>query len=449
MSSTFFRVSTANMYDAALRNLGARQKSLVDLEENLTSGKRVVRPSDDPVAAAQAERALTRISRIQADQRALEVQRNAIAQAESTLGDAVGLVQEMRQLVVAAGGGTLKPEDRQTYAAQLQSLREQLTDVINRKDTNGVPLLGALGSALQPLAGPLLGNPDYQFAGLPGQAASSGTAIPTTLDGHSALMFDPQRDGIYNAAISATDPAYPQDGRHFGTDAVQVTNAHLLQQPAPPAAPYTYTVAFTGVTQNPDGSYDATYDISSTNPAYASPGPQTVTGLQPDQLATIPISIDDPGGATLKFNISATPTKDPVKSPPNNLVFSPAPGDTVTLTASPGIASAIDAAIRDIGGAANNNAASQAVGQALATIDAGLERLHNMRGYAGELLNRADRITGDQENRSIQLEADRSRAEDLDMVKGLSDFENANLGYQAALQSYAQVQRLSLFNFIS
>jgi len=130
-------------------------------------------------------------------------------------------------------------------------------------------------------------------------------------------------------------------------------------------------------------------------------------------------------------------------------VLSPAPGDTVTLTASPSIASVIDSAIRDIGGAGNNNAASQAVGQALANIDKGLERLHNMRGYAGELLNRADRITGDQENRSIQLEADRSRAEDLDMIKGISEFQNAQVGYQAALQSYAQVQKLSLFNYIS
>ena len=197
--TNFYRVSTANMYDATLRNLNARQKSLVDLQENLTSGKRVVRASDDPVAAAQAERALTRISRIQTEQRALEVQRNAIAQAESTLGDAVGLVQEMRQLVVAAGGGALKPEDRKTYANQIQSLREQLTDVINRKDTNGVPLLGALGSILQPFTELAAGN---LVPLLPGQAASSGTSIATTFDGQSALMFAPLRDGFYDASVS-------------------------------------------------------------------------------------------------------------------------------------------------------------------------------------------------------------------------------------------------------
>ncbi|HRM94432.1 MAG TPA: flagellin, partial [Alicycliphilus sp.] len=111
--------------------------------------------------------------------------------------------------------------------------------------------------------------------------------------------------------------------------------------------------------------------------------------------------------------------------------------------------SSIDSAIKGITNATNSTQAAQAVSQALAHMDAGIEQLSNIRGYAGELLNRADRITGDQESRSIQLEADRSRAEDLDMLKGISDFQNANVGLEAALKSYAQVQRLSLFNYVN
>ena len=438
-SLTIYRMGTANTYDNARQNLNVRQNILSGLQENLTSGKRVIRASDDPVAAAQAERALTRINRIQTEQRALEVQRNAVAQAESTLGDAVKLVQNMREIMVAAGGGTLKPEDRKTYTNQLQSLREQLTEVVNRKDTNGIPLLGALGSELTPFLGPLSGNPDYEFKGQPGQSASTGVTVPLTVDGHSALMFDPRRDGVYNAAISTTNTANPLDGRRFGTDTVQVKDAHLLQQPT-----RTYSVGFTGATLNPDGTYNITYDI--TSPGYTSPGgPVTVNNLKADQLQSIPVEIADPDGAKISFNINATPTK----APDGSLVYSPADGDTVTISASPSMLSVIDRAVRDIGGAPNNNAASQAVGQALANLDKGLERLHNIRGYAGELLNRADRITGDQTNRTIQLEGDRSRAEDLDMVKGISDFQNAQVGYEAALKSYAQVQRLTLFNYIS
>ena len=91
MSNSLYRVSTANQYDTALRNIGQRHTSLSNLQENLTSGKRVVRPSDDPVSAAQAERAINRLARIQTEQRALETQRNAIAQAEDgTLTDPYG-----------------------------------------------------------------------------------------------------------------------------------------------------------------------------------------------------------------------------------------------------------------------------------------------------------------------------------------------------------------------
>ena len=415
MSSSFFRVSTANMYDSSVRNLSTRQKTLVDLQENLTSGKRVVRPSDDPVAAAQAERALTRISRIQTEQRALEVQRNAITQAETTLGDAIGLVQEMRQLMVGAGGGALKNEDRKTYANQIQSLQEQLRDVINRKDSNGIPLLGALGSALQPFTGPLTGSPDYLFAGLPGQASSDSTSIATTVDGHAALMFDPVRDGIYGASVTQAP------GSSLVTSAVTTSNRDVL-------AGAGYELQIGGVTTS-GGNTQVQYSLTKNGVAVPG-GPFTASAVtgQP-----IPITITDGGVSVMNFSLQGTPVV----------------GDKVGLQPSPSLMSSIDSAIKGITNATSSTQAAQTVSQALAHMDAGIERLSNIRGYAGELLNRADRITGDQESRSIQLEADRSRAEDLDMLKGISDFQNANVGLEAALKSYAQVQRLSLFNYVN
>ena len=416
MSNSLYRVSTANQYDTALRNIGQRHTSLSNLQENLTSGKRVVRPSDDPVSAAQAERAINRLARIQTEQRALETQRNAIAQAESALGDAIGLMQNFRELTVSAGGGTLTPNDRATIANQLQGLREQIVEVANRKDTNGLPLLGALGSALAPFLGPLSTTPDYSFAGLPGQTSSTGVTIPGMLDGDSAFMFNPQRDGVYNAAVSAIP-----NTRQLTTSAVTPVDKSLVTGDD-------YTVAFSAVGPGATpGTSTATYTLTNTTTGAIS-APVTVPDYPSDKPLTIAMT-DVPG---LSFTITGNPAN----------------GDTITLQPSPSIFSTLDSAIRDIRDAPNSNAAIQAVGQALANMDIGMERLHNMRGYAGELLNRADRITGDQEKRSIQLEGDRSRAEDLDMIKAISDFQNQQVGYEAALKSYAQVQKLSLFNFI-
>ena len=74
-----------------------------------------------------------------------------------------------------------------------------------------------------------------------------------------------------------------------------------------------------------------------------------------------------------------------------------------------------------------DNAAAQAMSQALFNFDIGIKRISAVRGRAGDLLN---------------------RAEDLDLIKGVADFQNQQTGYSAALQSSAQVQKLSLFNYI-
>jgi len=415
--TSFSRLSTANSYDNALRNLQTRQTALANLQENLTSGKRVVVASDDPTGAAQAERSLTRMSRIAADQRALEAQRNSITQAEGTLGDITDALQNFRELMVSAGNGSHTPAERKTIALQLTGLREQILSYSNRKDTNGLPLFGALASGPVPIQGPQSTDPDYSFDGLPGQRVSNEVAIPFTLDGDSAFMHQTARDGVYNVTLS-TIPT----GRTLQTSNVVVNNNALVNGAS-------YSIAITGVdTTTVPGTTTVTYSVTE-NPSVSGPiAPQTASypSAQPGTIAVTAM----PG-----LTLSMTGT--------------PAAGDTITVDPSPSIFSVMDDAIRDLGGAANANAATQAVSQALHNIDIGMERISAVRGQAGDLLNRADRITDNQSKRSVQLEADRSRAEDLDMIKGVADFQNQRTGYQAALQSYAQVQKLSLFNYIS
>ena len=52
-----FRITTLNAYNKVIDTLQSRQQDLVEAQEKLTTGKRVLHASDDPVAAARAERA--------------------------------------------------------------------------------------------------------------------------------------------------------------------------------------------------------------------------------------------------------------------------------------------------------------------------------------------------------------------------------------------------------
>ena len=417
MTTVFNRIGSANTYDNALRNLSMRQSTLSNLQENLTSGKKVVRASDDPTGAAQAERALTRISRIATDQRALESQRNAIIMAETTLGDVTDALQNFRELVVSAGNGTHSAADRKSIALQLTGLRDRIVALANRNDTNGQPLFSALGSALAPFVGPQSTAPDYTFNGLPGQASSNEVAIPFALDGDSAFMFDASRDGVYNVSLSAIPSP-----RTLTAGPIAVTNRSLVTESA-----YSLTIGSVDTTTVP-GTTTVTYDVTE-NPNVTGPFLGLTASYPSTQTGSIAVT-NLPG---LSLTLSGTP----------------APGDKLTVAPSASLFSVLDDAIRDIGSAPTNLAGNQAVSQSLGNIDIGMSRVSAVRGMAGDLLNRADRISDNQEKRSIQLEGDRSRAEDLDMIKGIAEFQNQQTGYQVALQSYAQVQKLSLFNYIS
>ena len=419
-TTSFSRIGSANTYDNAMRNISARQTNLSNLQDNLTSGKRVLRASDDPTSAGIAERALTRISRIATDQRALESQRNSITQAESVLGDVTDALQRFRELTVSAGNGTHSSAERQTIATEMRGLRDHIYALANREDSNGLPLFSALGSALKPFVGPQATAPDYTFNGLPGQPAGSTVTIPFTLDGDSAFMLTPTRDAAYNvslntgntnlqaSAISLSNPALV-NGSSYSISNISITAVIPATIPATSEATY-------DLIETPAGTTIPLAAVPTTGPAF------------PSGSTTIPLTA--PG---LSLSVTGTPT----------------PGDTITIEPNASLFSVLDNAISDIGGATTTNTTAQAVNQALHNIDIGMQRVSNARSQAGELLNRADRISDNQDKRSIQMEADRSRAQDLDMVKGISDFQNQQTGYQAALQTYAQVQKLSLFNFIS
>ena len=130
----------------------------------------------------------------------------------------------------------------------------------------------------------------------------------------------------------------------------------------------------------------------------------------------------------------------------------PADGDSFTMSPSKrtDIFSVLDQAIATVkGGTTGSTALQQGLGRAMSELDSGMNRVQAMRSYAGDQLNRADRLDSDMKDQALTQEGARSRAEDIDMITALSDVETQKVGLQAALQSYAQMQKLSLFNYIS
>lgn len=403
------RVSTANSYDTTVSTLARRQADLAAQQERLSTGKRVLRPSDDPVAATLAEAAQNRLSRVQGDLRSLESSRASLVQAESGLAESGELIQKARDFIIAAGNATFGPSEREDIARQLEGLREQMISVANLKDNAGRTLYGGLGGSAIPFVD--LYSPSggaVKFEGQRGQQAAGNTSLPQTLDGDAIWMRIPQGNGSFTLSLPSTNTSAVRTGLGQVTSPTALTGQR-------------YDVAFAdvgGVMQ---------YSVTNLDTGTPVAGQTGVPYQSGTTIAFDGLSFDMQNPAAAGDRIELRPATLPTD------IFK-VMQDTVD-------------ALR-YSGTGSDARRTQDLGRTLTELDAGHDRVLLARGRAGEWLNRADSLESMLGTRELAYETEKSQLEDLDLIKGISEFQNQQVGLEAALKSYAQVQRLSLFEFV-
>lgn len=390
-------------FEATVDGLQRRQGELMRTQMQMTSGKRVNLPSDDPTAAARIERAHTAQLRVASEQRSVDVSRNAMQLAESALGQTGDVLHIAREVLVAAGNGTYSGGERAALAQQLTQVRGQLLNLANQRDADGGFTFGGQGSTSAPFLDAIGG---VTFAGTAGQSQVSLTEqMPTSVDGQNIWLSARSGNGVYVSAAAAGNT-----GRGW-IDAGGVTN---------PAA-------LTG----------ANYDIVfSTNGLGA-----TVYDVLKNGAPTAVVGAAYSAGSSISVDGMAVIVSGQV-----------AAGDQFSLTPSSADLDPFDALDRAIAvlqnASANSGQVAQAVSDGLRDIDAVMAHVQSARSVAGSALSRLDSIDARNQDRDLWAKSVQADAEDLDMVKAVSEFQNQQSGYQAALQSYAMVQRMTLFDYI-
>lgn len=145
------RIGTAYSQQVAIDGIAERQARLADTQAQISSGRRLARPSDDPVGAAEAERIRSKEARIDAEKRAATAARQMLSVADNSLGDATAVLQSAREALIGAGTATAGPGDRAMYAESLKQLRDQLLSIANRGDGTGGFVFGGQGTLSAPI----------------------------------------------------------------------------------------------------------------------------------------------------------------------------------------------------------------------------------------------------------------------------------------------------------
>ena len=129
------RVSTEQFSTQSFSAINKNQRGIVELQEQLTTGKRVNKPSDDPAALAQIHGLNQSIETLGQYEKNGDYARSQLERQETQLTSAVELTQRARELAIQFSNGTYNQADRENASVEVAQLTNQLANLMNT--TNG------------------------------------------------------------------------------------------------------------------------------------------------------------------------------------------------------------------------------------------------------------------------------------------------------------------------
>ncbi|MFM7697574.1 MAG: flagellar hook-associated protein FlgL [Limnohabitans sp.] len=131
------KVSTSMFFDRASAQLANVQGNLAKTQEQLSTGKQITKPSDEPDKASLVTRLESEIARQKSYQENIKAVEIRLKAEETALNSTSDVMFRMKELSVQAANDTLGAADRKTIALEMTELRNQILSLANSQDSNG------------------------------------------------------------------------------------------------------------------------------------------------------------------------------------------------------------------------------------------------------------------------------------------------------------------------
>ena len=208
------RVSTNQIYDAGALGIQQNHSALFKLNNQLSTGRRVLTPQDDPVAAAQA---LVVTQSKEVNQQYLNNQGQAkhqMALVDSHMSSIVNLLNNVREKVIQAGNAALTQPDRAAIAAEVDERLSELVGIANSDNGVGEYLFSGYSGNVRPFGidtskepvSPSIAPP-FAYSGDDGERllqVSSSRQMSISVSGSELFMMPKQGNGTFVTATGGT-----------------------------------------------------------------------------------------------------------------------------------------------------------------------------------------------------------------------------------------------------
>ncbi|MBU2964840.1 flagellar hook-associated protein FlgL [Amphritea sp. 2_MG-2023] len=414
------RISTQQQYLKAADNMQQSQVKLANLQEQITTGKKLVNPSDDPVAAAQVIKLERELAQSEKYEDNIDVTERRLELEDTILSDINIAVDRMRELAVQAGNGVLGDQDRASISSELYQLTDYVAGLMNTQDSEGEYLFAGSKGSTQPYVAS--GDGSYEYMGDDGQRMIQvGSSLYVASNDSGQYLFEsvegPLEVNLTGQAVSNGNSFIAEAG--FANEAAEE--------------------AFSKAT---DGLGDLSVTVAGTVGNYS----YTISdsgGNTLDSAAFVPGDTVEYEGLT--FELDRTPMVS-TDSDENTMVINTSSERKNILEVATDLASVL---AKPVESAEDQTALNEAVATGISQFEEGAEQMLAARSTLGSRLQTLEYATSSNLDFQLITESTLSSLEDASLDEVISQFKLEEITLEAAQATFGQVTSLSLFNYIS
>ncbi len=481
------RISTSQIYKTGLNGVLNAHTQVGETQEKITTGKRVLRPSDDPVAAVRIQQVNLQIGTAEQYNDNIGIANSKLAEEENLLDVTGDILQRIRELVIRAENGSLGAVDRIAIAEEIDERLGELQNVANSRDSAGKYIFGGFSGEQAPFVKREGGG--FSYVGDSGQnkVQFSSNSFVDLNDSGKAIFNDVKiAQGNFVTSESPTNTAKPPAVITAGqiTDQRAFTGElneqyQLTFNPVTAIVPngpnFTVTRVSDGeVIGQPNQSYTAGENIEINRKRFELP-PAPLAGdsflsFDASQGEDYQLVFNDPtaitpNGANFSLYRKSDGTMVGVPNRPyvsgadiefNGMRFqingNPVMGDRfeINYSDSENLLTMIEQVVHALkmpGDAAGGDF-REFIANTLDNLQSAETNVISTRVKIGARMNVGESSTALNENIVFEGTTVVSKLRDLDYAKALSDLSFQSFVLEAAQKSFVKISNLSLFNFI-
>ena len=397
------RISTTQIYQQGLEAFGNQQAKLAKLQQQISSGVRLTRPSDDPAASSKVLELQESVSLQMQYQVNISAADTRLRLQEDTLNSLGNINHRLKELAIQANSGSVDITARRAIAVEVDEILNEMISLANTRDSNGDYLFAGFQNNSQPFTLTMTGSVNHVVYN-----GDEGQRLIQVSETRQVIVDNPGNE-VFLQLESAT--ALNELASAANTGSGVMAPAHVFD--ASVYVPGDYEIRFTA-----PGVYDV-FDVTG--------GVNIVTGA----AYTDSTDIDFQGIRT-------------------SIVGVPAAGDVFTV--SQGQYKDIFESVQTFSDTLNNGSTTTQradnIAEFLTDLDVFLNRTLDLRTSIGGRMNNLEQQKESNEASILSKTTIISTLRDTDLAEAISQLTLEQTTLDAAQATFARLTSSSLFNFL-